>query len=81
MPTNSRSEKVATHDVWSPALSTVASAFSGSGGRNMLVATVLAASFVSGDTLVNLLLGDSSIGESDTRLRGKVVGYIIGVVR
>ena len=47
----------------------------------MLAATVLAASLVSGDTVVNLLLGDSSIGESDIRLRGKVVGSIIGVVR
>ena len=62
-------------------MSTVTSAFLGKGGRNMLAATVLAASLVSGDTVVNLLLGDSSIGESDIRLRGKVVGSIIGVVR
>ncbi|KAH6708891.1 hypothetical protein BKA61DRAFT_678764 [Leptodontidium sp. MPI-SDFR-AT-0119] len=48
-------------------------------GRNMLVLTILAASLVSGDTVVNLLLGDSSIGESDIRFRGKVVGSIIGV--
>jgi len=45
----------------------------------MLVATVLAASLVSGDTVVNLLLGDSPIGESDIRFRGKLVGSIIGV--
>jgi len=36
-----------------------------SGARNMLVGIVLAASLVSGDTVVNLLLGDSSIGESN----------------
>ena len=47
----------------------------------MLVTTVLAASLVSGDTVVNLLLGDSSIGESDIRFVGKMVGSIIGVVR
>jgi len=46
----------------------------------MLVATVLAGSLVSGETVMSLLLGDSSIGESDIRLRGKVVGSIIGVV-
>jgi len=61
-------------------ISTVGSALLGNRGRNMLVATVLAGSLVSGETVMSLLLGDSSIGESDIRLRGKVVGSIIGVV-
>lgn len=50
-------------------------------GSNVLTAMLLAASLVSADTVINLLLGDSSIGESDIRLRGKVVGSIIAVVR
>jgi len=47
----------------------------------MLVATVLAASLVSGNTVVDLLcLGDSSIGESDINVVGGVLeGSIIGV--
>ncbi|KAL2067630.1 hypothetical protein VTL71DRAFT_15726 [Oculimacula yallundae] len=40
---------------------------------------LLFVTFVSGDTVVNLLLGDSSIGESDIRFRGKLDGSIIGV--
>ncbi|KAH6681482.1 hypothetical protein B0J14DRAFT_556901 [Halenospora varia] len=61
-------------------MSTVASALFGNGGRNILVATVLAASLVSGETVVNLLLGDSSIGDSDIRVVGGVLhGSIIGV--
>lgn len=47
----------------------------------VIIAMALAISLVSADTVVNLLLGDSSIGESDIRLRGKVVGSIVGVVR
>jgi hypothetical protein len=62
-------------------MSTIASGIFGNRSRNILIATVFAASLVSGDTVVNLLLGDSSIGESEIRLVGKVVGSIIGVVR
>jgi hypothetical protein len=62
-------------------MSTIASEIFGNGSRNILIRTILAASLVSGDTVVNLLLEDSSIGESDIRLVGKVVGSIIGVVR
>jgi len=52
-------------------LSTVASA---------CMATVLAASLVSGETVVNLLLGDSSIGDSDIRVVGGVLhGSVIAV--
>jgi len=58
----------------------VASAFIG----NVLVAVVLAASLVSGDTVVNLLLGDSSIGLSNfvavDKLGGVLEASIIGVV-
>lgn len=50
----------------------------------MLVAIVLAASLVSGDAVVNLLLGDSSIGVSNfivvEGLGGVLEGSIIGVV-
>jgi hypothetical protein len=63
-------------------MSTVASTFFGNGGRNMLVTTVLAASLVCGQTVVNLLIGDSSIGESDIGVVGGVLeGSIVGVVR
>jgi hypothetical protein len=49
----------------------------------MLAATVLAASLVSAQTVVNLLcIGDSSIGQSDIEVVGGVLeGSIIGVVR
>jgi hypothetical protein len=63
-------------------MSTVASAFFGNRGSAMLIATVLAASLVSGQTVVDLLIGDSSIGESDIEVVGGVLeGSIIGVVR
>ncbi|KAH6704112.1 hypothetical protein BKA61DRAFT_660773 [Leptodontidium sp. MPI-SDFR-AT-0119] len=60
-------------------LSIIGSSSFRNGGGNMLVLTILAASLVSGDTVVNMLLSDSSIGESDINFRGKVVGSIIGV--
>jgi hypothetical protein len=61
----------------------VAFKFFGSRGQNMLAAIVLAASLVSGQTVVNLLcIGDSSIGESDIEVVGGVLeGSIVGVVR
>ncbi|KAH8648174.1 hypothetical protein BGZ60DRAFT_437730 [Tricladium varicosporioides] len=60
-------------------MSTAAFTIFGYSFRNMLVGSFLVASLVSGEAVVNLLLGDSSIGESDIRFRGKVVGSIIGV--
>ncbi|KAH7317891.1 hypothetical protein BKA65DRAFT_557303 [Rhexocercosporidium sp. MPI-PUGE-AT-0058] len=46
----------------------------------MLLSLILAASLVAGeDTVANLLLGDSSIGQSDIRFRGKLDGSIVGV--
>jgi hypothetical protein len=48
----------------------------------MLAVTILITHLVSANAVVNLLLGDSSIGESDIEVVGGVLeGSTIGVVR